>query len=172
MLTTRYAGWVSQPEVLRHFMEDAVLLVPGTRGTERVRLTHGFEGRATLVTPVVDHPHQLEDPGTFRFCPMSGLIITKVYSPGDGGDLSVPAAIQNIVVPQAGYLVIRNAIVRSNGANTVRADQLTEVVMLGGESWRTNELLDRELVVARAYAESTSRPKHRARAQRVLELCR
>lgn len=162
MLDARYEGAYSQPEVLLRHMHGAVLAVPGFEGQEVV-LTHGAQVRATLVTPRIDGE------GTFFFCPLSKLIVAQVFNPGDGGHLSERAAVQGLRSPGIGYLVVRNALVLSNGRNVVRADDLTQVEVLPAQ-YSIDELVEQELVAATVFATGRRKRSHLENAARVLAM--
>lgn len=103
----------SQSDVLRRRMKTA-------------GFTHGQEARVNLRK--VRLRQQTSSEGVIYFCEMKNLEVVEVLQDGDGGVLPQHAVAEELQFPEEGHHDVLGAILYSNGALQVRADEETKVV--------------------------------------------
>lgn len=103
----------SQSDVLRRRMENA-------------GFTHGQEARVNLRK--VRLRRQAPSEGVIYFCEMKQLEVVEVLQDGDGGMLPKHATVKELNFSEEGRHDVLGAILYSNGALQVRADQNTKIV--------------------------------------------
>ncbi len=103
----------SQSDVLRRRMEDA-------------GFTHGQEARVNLRK--VRLRRQTPSEGVVYFCEMKQLEVVEVLQDGDGGTLPKQATVEDLQFAEEGCHDVLGAVLYSNGALQVRADEDTQIV--------------------------------------------
>lgn len=103
----------SQSDVLRRRMEKA-------------GFTHGQEARVNLRK--VRLRRQTSSEGVVYFCELKNLEVVEVLQDGDGGVLPKQAVVEGLHFPEEGRHDVLGAVLYSNGALQVRADEETKIV--------------------------------------------
>jgi hypothetical protein len=117
----------SQPEVLRYRLQED-------------NITHGQTVRGDITNVRVGESGTSSDVGAGKvnarqapvfFCNIGDVKVRKEINAGDGGELPERVLVKDLVVEAPGFYDIENAVITSNGAITVTADEETKVVFVG-----------------------------------------